>query len=81
MTPDSSARRAGQEDESVYVRAVAAVALGCLYRRAAASPARSPAKDALQARVIAALTGGLAREESRLDQGIRQGSSLSHQSS
>ena len=60
-----------KEDESVYVRAVSAVALGCLYRRSVAAIGGSPEKDALQSQVIAALVGGLAVEESRLDQGLR----------
>ena len=59
------------EDESVYVRAVAAVALGCLYRRSVAAGPATASKDALQAQVIAALVEGLATEESRLDQGLR----------
>ena len=66
-----------KEDESVYVRAVAAVALGCIYRRSVAAAAASTAstasstKDALQSQVIAALVTGLAEEENRLDQGLR----------
>ena len=38
------------EDESVYVRAVAAVALGCLYRRSVASTDHQDGKAQLQVR-------------------------------
>ena len=38
------------EDESVYVRAVAAVALGCLYRRSVASTDQQDGKAQLQVR-------------------------------
>ena len=65
-------------DESVYVRAVAAVALGCIYRRSVAAAAADTDEkivrvdmEALQSQVIAALMTGLAAEENRLDQGLR----------
>ena len=38
------------EDESVYVRAVAAVAMGCLYRRSVASTDHQDGKAQLQVR-------------------------------
>eukprot|EP01052_Picozoa_sp_SAG31_P032390 SAG31_NODE_3547_length_4135_cov_4.829534_5_plen_458_part_00 len=69
-----------QVDESVYVRAVAAAALGCIYRRSVASVSindnntrvrHAPGRDALQVQVIDALIRGLAKEENRLDQGLR----------
>ena len=41
------------EDESVYVRAVAAVALGCLYRRSVASTDHQDGKAQLQVRTRA----------------------------
>lgn len=62
-------------DESVYVRAVAAVALGCIYRRAVAATTAADVDpintEALQSQIIAALMAGLAEEENRLDQGLR----------
>lgn len=65
-------------DESVYVRAVAAVALGCLYRRSVAICAAGINEKAalintqtLQSQIITALVAGLAEEENRLDQGLR----------
>ena len=61
-----------QEDESVYVRSTAAFALGCLYRRSVASAAATVGREGLQTRIIAALLEGLAVEENRLDQGLRE---------
>jgi hypothetical protein len=65
-------------DESVYVRAVSAVALGCLYRRSVATTAAGTGTgvaqidtEALQSQVIDALMTGLAEEQNRLDQGMR----------
>lgn len=65
-------------DESVYVRAVSAVALGCIYRRSVAAAAPAAGTEvteietaALQSQVITALMTGLEEEENRLDQGMR----------
>jgi hypothetical protein len=59
------------EEDSVYVRSVAAFALGCVYRRSIAVPWTPAEAPLLRARIIAALLGGLGREENRLDQGLR----------
>ena len=76
---DALCRRLAQED-SVYVRAVAAAALGCIYRRSTAAQdhgcresreGNNEVKEVLQCRVIDALLDALATEDNRLDQGLR----------
>ena len=73
---DALCARLHLDEPSVYVRSVAAFALGCVYRRSIASDDSSNAmteKESLQlrGRIIAALLSGLSREENRLDQSLR----------
>jgi hypothetical protein len=79
---DALITRLKEDDEpSVYVRSVAAFALGCVYRRSIAHAGSSSAttnaeaealqQQLLRGRIIAALLSGLDREQNRLDQGLR----------
>ena len=68
---DALAKRLA-EDASVYVRSVAAVALGCFGRRAVAAGVG----ETLLPRCLEALVASLGREENRLGMNLAQGRSI-----